>query len=725
MVCVDAPATACATPYLDAPPNSSNTDGGVFRSASCPAGPADRACRPDYVANAELTGELVVDWPITRLENLAQCGPSPSYEICHDGLIQLNVTAPGVAVSNPLVAIDDERCECIERDGFIFTFDSAFSGYVIEDYWVTRNVGATCDIALEYATLVPREQILSIAQQAFPALLCDDQGSGCTIDPEIVFVEPDGSLTKGCGTAPDGTFAIRFTLPNTPLEFEPKALAASPSAFGDVDGDGAIDTMSTADTVQINDGSNAFTPVSTGLPSSGIGVRALGDWTGDGDADLAASASSSLRLYPGDGAGGFDAGSSSTIDSSTWLDMQLVDLNGDDRPDVFSTLSTSRIVWNPSGGPISPAVDTPAIRTRALADLDGDGDPDLLGPSGSDPITLQWAENVGPGSFPVTPVTPIATSSEQLVPFLGQDAVDRLRCDPYASDCCSVHGTAGCDDAACEAIVCSQSSFCCSAPWDDSCRDIALEQCGTCMPAGTPDCCVEHGYGGCEVPFCEQELCGAFPECCSGEWDEFCADRARGLCNECQSYNVTCRPNTVDLDAADVDADGDADLLAFVSVDLRLLNSAQDEDAIAGYFAWLPNLEIEDPLASGGSPFFDPVSQPWRSVGPVPVSGDGNPVNGPIVMADLDGDGDPDAVGEGFWYRNDSGSFAGPFALDGEVPRPSSPSDPLFVIDSDGDGDLDVISGSRIYSPEPGLFGSLATGLAALIALGRRRRRRS
>jgi hypothetical protein len=724
MVCVDAPATPCATPYLDAPPNASNTDGGTFRSASCPSGASNRACRPDYIAGAELTGELVVDWPITRLENVAQCGPSPSYEICHDGLIQLNVTAPGVVVSNPLVEIDDERCGCIERDGFIYTFDAAFSGYQIEPYWSTRNVGASCDIALEYATLVPRAQIVSIAQQAFPSELCDDQGSGCTIEPEIVFVEPDGSLTKGCGTAPGNTFAIRFTLPNTPLDFEEKPLVGASTVFGDVDGDDAIDTMSTADTVQLNDGSNAFTATSTGLPSSGIGVRALGDWTGDGDTDLAGAVSGSLRIYPGDGAGGFDSGTSSTIDSGTSFDMQLVDLNADGRPDVFSTSSSSRIVWNPNGGPISPSADTPAIATRALADLDGDEDADLLGASGSDPITMQWAENAGPGSFAVQTATTVANGTEQLAPFLGQATVDRLRCDPYASDCCSANGTAGCDDAACEAIVCNQDFFCCSGSWDETCRDIALEQCGACMPAGTPDCCVEHGYGGCSVSFCQTEICGAFPECCNGDWDDFCADRARGLCNECQGYNVQCQLGTVDLDAADVDGDGDADICAFASVDLRLLNSAQDEDAVAGYFAWLPNLQVDDPVASGGAPLFDPVTAPWQPVGPVPVSDDADPANGPLVLADLDADGDPDAVGEGFWYRNDAGVFSGPFALTGAPPRPSGPSDPLLVIDAEGDGDLDVISGTRIYAPEPGMMALFATGLATLVALGRRHRRR-
>ncbi|UCE59471.1 MAG: right-handed parallel beta-helix repeat-containing protein, partial [Phycisphaerales bacterium] len=44
--------------------------------------------------------------------------------------------------------------------------------------------------------------------------------------------------------------------------------------------------------------------------------------------------------------------------------------------------------------------------------------------------------------------------------------------DP-TSDCCTAHGTPGCDDVACETAVCAADAFCCIEPWDATCADLA------------------------------------------------------------------------------------------------------------------------------------------------------------------------------------------------------------------------------------------------------------
>jgi hypothetical protein len=46
------------------------------------------------------------------------------------------------------------------------------------------------------------------------------------------------------------------------------------------------------------------------------------------------------------------------------------------------------------------------------------------------------------------------------------------------SECCFSNGTPGCDDPACEAIVCAQDSFCCSVTWDGICASEAQTKCG-------------------------------------------------------------------------------------------------------------------------------------------------------------------------------------------------------------------------------------------------------
>ena len=107
-------------------------------------------------------------------------------------------------------------------------------------------------------SFLPRDEIRAIGQLAFPAQLCDPDGMGvCRINPEPVFVEPDGSLTKGCGTDPSNTFTIRFAQPNEPLTFVSQSVPVTPLAVRDVDEDGDLDLIgSEKQTLHINDGSN-------------------------------------------------------------------------------------------------------------------------------------------------------------------------------------------------------------------------------------------------------------------------------------------------------------------------------------------------------------------------------------------------------------------------------------------------------------------------------------
>jgi len=45
--------------------------------------------------------------------------------------------------------------------------------------------------------------------------------------------------------------------------------------------------------------------------------------------------------------------------------------------------------------------------------------------------------------------------------------------DQGTSDCCMVHAEPGCSDSACETLICSLDSFCCSDTWDDLCAGLA------------------------------------------------------------------------------------------------------------------------------------------------------------------------------------------------------------------------------------------------------------
>ncbi|MGD2110518.1 MAG: hypothetical protein PVI86_14155, partial [Phycisphaerae bacterium] len=53
-------------------------------------------------------------------------------------------------------------------------------------------------------------------------------------------------------------------------------------------------------------------------------------------------------------------------------------------------------------------------------------------------------------------------------------------------DCCSAHGSTGCNDVDCCALVCGEDNFCCVVSWDATCADAANESCAVCgiTPAG-------------------------------------------------------------------------------------------------------------------------------------------------------------------------------------------------------------------------------------------------
>lgn len=107
---------------------------------------------------------------------------------------------------------------------------------------------------------------------------------------------------------------------------------------------------------------------------------------------------------------------------------------------------------------------------------------------------------------------------------------------PTTGDCCTANGTAGCEDASCEALVCAVDSLCCSGIWDEGCAALADSLCGIC-PAptcpGTGDCCSANGTAGCSDAACCGTVCALDPYCCDGVWDEGCVAIADSMCGLC------------------------------------------------------------------------------------------------------------------------------------------------------------------------------------------------
>jgi len=104
------------------------------------------------------------------------------------------------------------------------------------------------------------------------------------------------------------------------------------------------------------------------------------------------------------------------------------------------------------------------------------------------------------------------------------------------SDCCINNGTPGCNDPACEALICAADPFCCDTAWDQLCADAAIAECDACQggPVPASDCCVANGTPGCDNRDCESLICAADPFCCDTEWDQICANAAFADCAVCQ-----------------------------------------------------------------------------------------------------------------------------------------------------------------------------------------------
>jgi hypothetical protein len=134
------------------------------------------------------------------------------------------------------------------------------------------------------------------------------------------------------------------------------------------------------------------------------------------------------------------------------------------------------------------------------------------------------------------------------------DACTTDSCDPEPGcpdECCNVHPTPGCSDAACAALVCDSEPSCCAEEWDESCQDLAFELCGL---AQRSDCCGFIGEAGCSDPACVGVVCAEDPFCCDTSWDHTCGFEAQELCADlccCGSTGGTvagCTYTPVDCD---------------------------------------------------------------------------------------------------------------------------------------------------------------------------------
>ena len=199
-------------------------------------------------------------------------------------------------------------------------------------------------------------------------------------------------------------------------------------AVGDFNGDGKAD-LAVANqndntlTVLLGNGTGGF----TAAPGSPLGVGlvpqsvAVGDFNGDGKADLVVSDSdsNSVTVLLSNGAGGFTAAPGSPVATGLWPHSVVVaDFNGDGKLDLAvadTNANTVTVLLGKGTGGFMAAPGSPfavAIKPTSVAvgDFNGDGKPDLaIANNGSNNITVMLG--TGTGAFTAAPGSPFATGN--------------------------------------------------------------------------------------------------------------------------------------------------------------------------------------------------------------------------------------------------------------------------------------------------------------------------
>ncbi|NNE71646.1 MAG: VCBS repeat-containing protein, partial [Rhodothermales bacterium] len=149
-------------------------------------------------------------------------------------------------------------------------------------------------------------------------------------------------------------------------------------AVADFDGVNGPDIVFGDGTVLLNDGSASFTSSSLGV----FGSRArTGDVNGDGNVDVVLVGNyAANRVYLGNGAGGFTAGSVFGVTNAPRFDAVLGDVDNDGDLDLMVAGYTGAYLFVNDGSGVFSAGTTASTGqfTVALADFDGDTDLDAL-----------------------------------------------------------------------------------------------------------------------------------------------------------------------------------------------------------------------------------------------------------------------------------------------------------------------------------------------------------
>ncbi len=572
-------------------------------------------------------------------------------------------------------------------------------------------------------------------------------------DDKIAWYENDGNG----GFGPEQVIS---TLPDSPLA----VLAA------DVDGDGDADAISlslidnTIAWYENTDGAGSFGPLQTIAVLSGEGMAILAaDVDGDGDVDVASASSLDGRVawYENtDGAGSFGPEQLVSLQPNQpkggTVDVAAGDMDGDGDLDLLSASPfLDELSWHEWIG-IADPLDADSDDDGLLdgfevangldprnADTDGDGvDDGSEGPAGLDPLDpdsdndgLSDGAELGAALDPLDPdmdddglldgfevangFDPLVAGEQTGDP--DSDGLDNLGEQGAGTD---PHDADSDDDGSDDAFEVSSGSD----PNDPDTDGDGLLDGFEWANGLDPLAAGEQGEDpdGDGLRNLGEQAAGTDPNDPDGDDDGLLdGDELGDSVFGPQRVISTLQDLPLSVFAADVDGDGDPDVLAASRVD-NTIAWYENTDGAGGFgpqqlistTATYANVVLGADVDGDGD--VDAVSGgflsnniAWHentdglgSFGPAQVIWDWGFSTTALVAADLDGDGDPDLLsvngGITVWYENEGGSF-GRLRL---ISLGDSVQDPNSVVaaDIDGDGDLDVLSASDgccYYPPYP------------------------